>query len=475
MDYKALTDADLADIFLPLRRWKTPPKRHQLVTLAWAATKSHVSLWHGIGTGKSLTALYLHHHVWGTRRHLVVCPNSVVDSWDEQIRQHTDLRPILLQGSRDERRAALRSGPGVYVVNYEGLLPLFCQRVKGRARPDPSLAEAAGFDGVTADECHNLKSPTAIQTKVFRLLSAGADRAIIMTGTPISTSEADLWSEYRCLDGGRCLGTSRWKFLRKHFKQDFFGGWNVKPGQRDAILRRVAPATLRYDREECLDLPDRAYETRTVPMSAEQRRIHEAVAAGREFVVGGRTVGPLDPAQAAGKLSQVAGGFVLVDGEAVRLAQNPKLDEVGRTLDEIGGKIIIFHSFVEEGRMLEGLCRAKGIGFASLRGEVKNKAAQVAWFREGEECRVLIAHPASGGVGLNLQVASVAGFYSNGLTGALVRRQAEGRIYREGQRRPCLYIDWEVEGSLDARHLHRIEQQADVQQAALDFLRNWRP
>jgi len=484
MNPRSLTDRDLAHIFDGFG-FKTPPHRPQLQTLAWGIDLRRVALWHGIGTGKSLTALYLHHHVWGTRRHLVVCPNSVVDSWLEQIAEHTDLTVVALRGTREDRRALLAESPAdVLVVNYEGLLVLFAEakpytdedghkRVRHRVSAD--LCRAAGVDGITADECLALANPWSKQSVIFYELSSRARHVVIMTGTPLSTGEDDLWGQYRGLDGGRTLGRSQKAFREAHFKQDFFGGWVIRPGQRDEILKRVAPVTLRYSREECVDLPPRAYEVRRADMSAEQRRLYDEITSGGGYRIGDLRLDPVEPGQAANKLSQVAGGFVLVGGEAVRLAENPKLDLLEELVREAGDeKVIVFHGYVEEGRLIEERLAAMGVGCAALRGEVKDKAGAVRQFREDPACRVLAAHPRSGGIGLNLQVATIAAFYSNGLYGAAVRDQAEGRIYREGQGRPVLFVDLELKGSLDERHLHRIGRQADVLAAALDFVRNWR-
>jgi len=210
-------------------------------------------------------------------------------------------------------------------------------------------------------------------------------------------------------------------------------------------------------------------------MSAEQRDIYDRVANDLPFEVSGQQFFLDEPSQVGNKLSQIAGGFI-IDGnkKALRLKANPKLAEVSRTLDEIDGKVILFHAYVCEGQMLEELCKSKGIRYASLRGEVNGKDAEAARFRTDPNCRVLIAHPRSGGVGQNFQVAAVCGFYSNGMLGALIRNQAEGRIFRAGQDRPCLFIDWELDGSLDAKHLHRIEKQADMMAAILDFVQEWR-
>ena len=483
MNPRELTDRDLAHIFNGFP-FVTAPRRHQLQTLAWGVSLRRVALWHGIGTGKSLTALYLHQHVWGTRRHLVVCPNSVVDSWLEQISLHTDLTAVALRGTRDERRALLaESAADVLVVNYEGLLVLFAKAKKyvdeeGRKRTrhevSSELCSAAGVDGITADECLSLANPWSIQSRIFYELSRRARHVVVMTGTPLSTGEDDLWGQYRALDGGKTLGRSQKAFRKRHFKQDFFGGWKIRPGQRDAILERVAPVTLRYSREECVDLPPRSYEVRRADMTAEQRKLYGEIVGGTEFEINGVTYPAIDPGQAANKLSQVAGGFVLIGDEAVRLGGNPKLDLLEELVREAGDeKLIVFHGYVEEGRQIEERLAAMGVGYAALRGEVKDKAGEVRRFREDPACRVLVAHPKSGGIGLNLQVATIEAFYSNGLYGAAVRDQAEGRIYRAGQDRPVLFLDLELKGSLDEKHLHRIERQADVLAAALAFVEGW--
>ena len=483
MNPRDLTDRDLAHIFGGFG-FKTRPFSHQLACLAWAALKDRIAFWVGIGCGKTLISLYLHHHVWDTQRHLVVCPNSVVDSWLEQIALHTDLTAVALRGSRDERRAALaRTKADVLVVNYEGLLVLFAEPqqyidAKGRQRTrhklSPELCRNAGIDGLTADECLSLANPWSIQSKVFYELSRRASRVIIMTGTPLSTGEDDLWGQYRCLDGGATLGKDRHAFRQRHFRQEYFGNWKVRPDQRDEILRRVAPVTLRFSREECVDLPPRSYEVRHADMTAEQRRLYDEIAGGGDWSLDGTTYPAVDPGQAANKLSQVAGGFVLVGGKAVRLADNPKLDLLEELVREAGDeKLIVFHGYVEEGRQIQERLTAIGVGCAELRGEVDDKAEEIRRFREDPACRVLVAHPKSGGIGLNLQVATIEAFYSNGLYGAAVRDQAEGRIYRAGQERPVLFVDLELRGSLDARHLHRIERQADVLAAALAFVTEW--
>jgi len=253
MNPKDLTDIELQAIFTN-EVFPTPPRRHQLASMAWAFGMNRVSFFHGIGTGKTLIALYLH-RLWSTQKLLVVCPNSVVSTWVDQCNEHLGVTPILLTGERAERRASLfNGGLGIYVVNYEGLLSLFCERrpytdKKGKRRMkatrDKALIVAAGVDGLVADECHSLCNEKATQTKVFHDLSMKARKVVIMTGTPTSTTEANLWAEYWCLDGGDILGRSKWTFLKYHFKQDLFGGWLVHTGGPSRMNAQIADSGFR--------------------------------------------------------------------------------------------------------------------------------------------------------------------------------------------------------------------------------------
>jgi SNF2 family DNA or RNA helicase len=170
-------------------------------------------------------------------------------------------------------------------------------------------------------------------------------------------------------------------------------------------------------------------------------------------------------------LSQIAGGFIIGDAGEVRLKENPKLKELALLLDEINEKCIIFHEYTEEAHMIEGLLTKRGLKFASLRAEIKDKTAEVVRFQTDPTCMVLVAHPQSGGAGLNLQMASVAIFYTSSYDGAVLRPQAEGRIWRDGQERSCLFIDILMAGSVDERKYAVRNTRADMAEVVLDYVK----
>jgi len=488
-DFKAITATD-ADYILwqHLHDFGTEPRLHQKVTLIWALAKDRrrLCLWHDIGTGKTLTALYLH-QLWDTEKLLVVCPNSVLETWEQQIPEHTKKTFTILRGMAAERRALIGDDAAIHVVNYEGLLTLFGKRIK-RKLVDGKWAKAewhmarktmrdAGYDGIILDESHHLKSPDALQTKAAAKLSEYAENVVIMTGSPILTSEADVHSQYLVLDGGRTLGASRRKFLEKHFEQDHWGKWWIRPGEYKRIVDRVAPVTISFSREECCDMPEIVYEERYYDMTAEQRKFTKQVIDGARIELAEGGLSPQDAMQRGNKLAQIAGGTMLLDdGVPHHFEKNPKLDALVELVREVPGKIIVFHHYVEEGRIIGEWLAYSGIDTASLRGEIseENRRTGLEEFRTDPTCRVLVAHPRSGGEGLNLQEAATVIFYGPGMGGAAVREQAIGRIWRMGQRRRCLVVDLLMRDSVDCERLDKLRDRAEMSKKVLRYIERWK-
>ena len=482
MDYKSLTRPELDEIFADTE-FRTAPRLHQLQSLAWMAGTRRDAYWGDIGVGKTLTSLYAM-QLWGAKRVLVVCPSSVVKGWAEQIEEHTTAKYRLLIGTKANRKKMLAKPADLYVINYEGLRVLFGEYVEAldkrshqRVKKFRILHDAvlsAGFDGLIIDECHHVKNRQAIQTKLVHAIARDVSWCINMTGSPVATGYEDLWSQYWCLDDGETFGSaSYYKFLKQHFKQWRFG-WTLTARGKEAILEAISPVTMRFDRDECGELPEKTYVSREASMSREQRGLTQSLIDGAIAKVDGRTMPQQDALHLSSKLAQVAGGFFIDDeGISVRLKKSPKLDLLQELVEDCSEKMIIFHEYVEEGRMIaERLAKMK-IGHAQLRGEIKDKDSEYKRFKSDEKCRVLVAHPLSGGEGLNLQVASVIWFYSSTTSGAVTRPQCEGRIWRLGQTRRCVIGDVVLAGSIDERKLGRCADRKAMAAEVLAYVREW--
>lgn len=440
----------------------TRPFAHQLAFLAWAVQHRRAMCWLDVGTGKTLCALYLT-RLWGCRKTLVVCPPAVVGTWADEARKHKAGRVLAPTGSGKERRKALSADTNYFVVNYEALKTMFGHNPGGGYVVNADARLPKDFDCIVLDELHHCKERTAIQTQVAALLSARVPYAIGLTGTPVRKLD-DLWAQYHVLDGGRTLGRNYWAFLRKYFKKGWYT-WEPLPDSREAIMRLVEPVTMRYSRTECIDLPAKSYERRVVRPSEEQSLLAAEVLttlplAENRLALTNRLL----------DLSRIAGGFAPEKDGLRKLKKNPKLDELIRfVLWELpqDARAVVFHHFVGEGRAIAAGLRKAGVGVAELRGEVSDRGTEIARFRSGE-ARVLVANPRCGGEGLNLSEASVCLFYSFPFEGGISRMQAEGRVWRAGQTRPCLYVDFLMEKPfVDAAVLDTVESGVELSETVL--------
>ena len=459
---------------------KTQPRKHQLASMEFAKkSNGRVAFFHSIGSGKSYCSI-LSAQIWGCKKILVVSPTSVIQTWKDEVKKHTNWKFIELMGDTRTRQRLLLKKGNVYNINWEGLKFLFGRKVGNQFVINDQAIFNLDFDCVIFDECHRASNPQSLQTKIAHLLSMSASHAILLTGTPISGSELDLWGQFWVLDNGKSLDRNFFVFRNQHFKptrhitpRHTWVDWKLGKGEREKILDKISPITLRFDRKDCCDLPPITYEKRLVDLSKEQLDAIDILKGEIRDEFNPKLKNKLTKAgiNKAIKLAQIPGGAILTgDGSLHRFKSNPKLSELIDLLEQLEEKVIIFHAFVEEGRMIEKVCKKKLWKFASLRGEIKDKPENLRRFLHDKDTRILIAHPLSGGEGLNLQIASIVIFYSNGFLGSRVRKQAEGRIYREGQTNPCLIIDLIAKNSLDENILKSQLNKRNVLQSVLDYI-----
>lgn len=479
--YKCLENKDMRGMLDGLSsHCRTALLHHQLVSLVWGldAERKRVMLWHDIGTGKTLIALCLS-LLWNARRVLVVCPKSVMPTWRAEIDKHLkDNEVCVLTGSAAKRRAlVVDDNTRFQLINYEGLKYAFGERKQGGFLPDYNVLLDSPYDCVVFDECHHLASHMALQTKIAARLSQLATYTIGLTGTPITSDAQSLWSQYAVLDQGRCLGPSFYKFRAKYFIQPRFGyTWKPKRGAIDDIMSRIEFPTLRYSADECVDLPELVFSRRVVEPTEKIQDLYQATEDGLLLDLPDGDFDTSVVVNRAIKLLQITSGFLIVgDGKTETIpGKNPKLEELRgilRSTALLGQKVLVCHTFQMEGRMIEVLCRRMNVPYAAMRGEVPDKAKQAGYegFISDGEPNVLVFHPASAGEGLNLQCARHIVFFSHRI-GSVARRQAIGRIHRQGQPDSCVVFDLITKGTLEEGLVTRLEKKMEFSEAVLESL-----
>ena len=254
----------------------TEPRKHQYKTINFAMNSKNrrVNFWLDIGTGKTLSAIYSA-CLWGTRSALVICPNSADETWRKQIVEHTNLKYIDLSSYVDgyksaaERRSLLKEKADFYLINYEGLKSIYARKViidekSGRKKSviDFDSFNNLPFNCLIVDESHSFSNYDALHTKIGCQLSMRMKQVLMLTGTPTDDRLMGLWSQFYVLDQGKTLGSSFYGYLQRYFKPKLmqyrtksFTKWFPKKNAMNEIMERAAGCTIRFDREQCFNLP----------------------------------------------------------------------------------------------------------------------------------------------------------------------------------------------------------------------------
>ena len=459
---------------------KAKPYAHQYKAFEFACTKfgilpgefsSGVALLMEMGTGKTITSIGIAgilYQFGKIRRVLVVAPLSILGVWEEEFSRFADYPYTLtvLKGPSSKKVETLhtvgRNGLQIVVVNYES-----AWRIE---------KELLAFDAdlIIADEAHKLKEARTSQSKAMHHFGDEARYKLLLTGTAITNRELDVFSQYRYLNR-KVFGDSFYAFRNRYF--DMVGYGNHIPRFRnymlDDFLQRMHSIAFRVTKEECLDLPGITEEVRTVELEPKAMKIYKELQKESYTELGKKEVSAVNILTKLLRLSQVTGGHLTDDEGDNNAVSTAKLDALADILDSAMAeekKIVVMARFVPELNDIEALLKKKGIGFASVRGGVKNREEEIRRFQEDSDCRVFVGQIAAAGLGITLTAASTMVFYSLDYSMSNFE-QAKARIHRVSQTENCLYIYLVAKGTVDAKVLRALRQKVDLAKALVDDYR----
>jgi superfamily II DNA or RNA helicase len=427
--------ADIAEqvrVFpLDQRLLKTSLRGYQAFGAKFALVQERVILGDEMGLGKTIQALAAMCHLAarGATHFLVVCPASVVINWTREVERHTllDVRRLHLPGTK--REAATRewlARGGVAVTTFEAL----------RAMPgdlDVSVAM------IVVDEAHYAKNPNALRTQAVSEWAGRSRRVLFLTGTPMENKVA----EFRVLVG----------HLRPEVAENLDITDEALDGTR--FRERVAPVYLRRNQEDVLsELPARLETQEWVALEGAVLRAYRKAVLEGNFMAMRRAA--FDPGTVKG--SQKLRRLVEIVGEAA----------------DGGRKVIVFSYFRDvletAVEVLAGRDGVPGIPvIGPLTGDIPSadRQAMVDELTNARGPAVLVSQIQAGGVGLNIQAASVVIIAEPQLTPSM-EEQAVARAHRMGQVRPVDVHRLLCEDSVDQRVLELL---ADKREAFDEYAR----
>jgi len=472
--------------------WKTEPYAHQREVFLRSRELEEFALLMGMGTGKTKvtidTAAY--NYAKGNITCLIViAPNGVHRNWvTREIPTHmpdwTNCRAAIWSSYMRKKEGQLVES--LFDPDFKGLRVI---SMNIEAFKDSTTCKSAKIVRklcnsfrvmMVVDESSKIKTPGAKRTKSLIVLGRQAVMRRILTGTPVTNGPLDIFSQFRFL--GNALGFDNF-YSFKHYFAEWEQERNFRTGARyevckgyrniDELTAIIDAHGYRITKEECLDLPDKIYQTRYVELTAKQRKAYNDIAE-RSLIelAGGEEMSVANVLTKALRLQQVVGGFLPKEEFAPALPiedKNPRIDCLLDLLEETEGKIIIWARFRAELAAIEDAIR-KAYGketVVSYHGGVNKEEREVNMdtFQDKDSpVRFFVGQPHSGGYGLTLHAATTVVYFSNDFS-LEARLQSEDRAHRIGQHHPVLYVDIECLGTIDTKiieALHSKKSLADL-------------
>ena len=176
------------------------------------------------------------------------------------------------------------------------------------------------------------------------------------------------------------------------------------------------------------------------------------------------------------RLSQITGGHLTDDDGVVNTVSRAKLDALSDIIDSAMAedkKLVIMARFVPELDDIQELLEKKKIGYAMVRGGVKDRDNEIHRFQYDDRCRVFVGQIAAAGLGITLTAASTMVFYSLDYSMSNFE-QAKARIHRTGQKENCHYIYLVCRGTVDRKVLYALRQKMNLAKMLVDDYRKGR-
>jgi len=441
-----------------LKRSNLHPYQEEMVCKA--KTMPHLGLFMEPGLGKTTTALtIIAESPRGST--LIVAPKKVAESvWAQECQKWEHLRhmtAVKVMGTPAQRLNALKSKSDIYIVNLENLVWLL----------DSNQRQ---FDYLIVDESSRMKDPSTKRFKALKKHLRQFTRRIILTGTPTPQSLQDIWSQVGILDLGSRLESSISKFRSKYLDPDqrnrhtgVVYNWKLKPGADKQILEKVSDICFSLKAEDYLTLPERTNLYQKVILDPQTISHYEKLKKDMVLDMSDGTITAVSAAALANKLLQATSGALYDEQGEWHSLHESKLEYLESILEEQNAPTLLFYNFKFS---LERI-RAR-----FPHAQVLSDSNIEAW-RQGK-IPLLLAHPKSGGIGINLQcnTAAIAQMVWFDLPwSAEDYIQANARIHRQGQEKPVIIHHLVAENTIDEKVVMVLEGKITTQDAVLEELK----
>jgi len=467
-------------------KFKTKPYEHQLLALTKSWNKREYAYFMEMGTGKSkvlIDNIAVLYDKGGINAAIIIAPKGVYRNWSSKeipihMPDHVETQiavwnPAPNRKQKKELTDLFEVNPDlkILVINVDAF-----STKKGVSFVEKFILAHSVL--IAVDESTTIKNPKAQRTKNLLKLSINCKYKRILTGFPVTQSPLDLYSQCAFLSNDLLGYTSFYSFQNRYAKL-----FNRTMGQRsfrqvtgyqnlEELTQKLTNFSYRVLKKDCLDLPDKVYMRREVPLTPDQMRVYKQL---KDYAVAQleskELVSVTTVLTQILRLHQVVCGFVKDDnGEEVEIKNN-RLDELLNILSEVQGKTIIWANYRHDiKRILNTLHDTVGTdAVASYYGDTPDEERQkiITEFQDpNSSLQYLVSNVQTGGYGITLTEASNVIYYSNNYD-LEKRLQSEDRAHRIGQTNKVTYIDLVAKGTVDEKIVKALRNKLDLAQEVL--------
>lgn len=401
---------------LDVTRLKANLRRYQTFGTKYILHQKKVLLGDEMGLGKTMQAIaaFCDLASKGGSHFLVVCPLSVVVNWKREIESQSDLPAIEVYGEgRAMEMTQWSANGGVAITTFETLNKI----------PVP---EAVTVDMMVVDEAHYIKNPEAQRTQSVVAAGKKALNILYMSGTPLENKVEEMQFLISCLQPEIAEQIKGMKQLT----------------QAEEFRQAVAPVYLRRVREDVLkELPELIEKEQWGLMNKEEFTAYENALLEGNF---------MSVRQVSWQLSDVS-----------KSTKAQRLMEIWEDAKEGGRKLIIFSFFKDVLSKVSGMLGEYCVGVIDGSVSAANRQQMIDSLKTAKAGSALVCQIQAGGVGLNIQAASVVVFCEPQIKPSL-ETQAVARAYRMGQSQSVIVHRLLMQDSVDERIMEILHTKGEL-------------
>jgi len=465
-------------------KFKTTPYEHQRKALEKSWNRDYYGLFMEMGTGKSkvsIDTMGILYHTQEINAALVIAPKGVYANWVQKeipshLSEEIDYKMVQWKSAKTQ---AFEKTMVDLITEPTSKLKILVMNTEAFSTPrGVEVAKAYLYHNpnnlMIVDESSTIKNRAAARTKNILSCAEYTKYRRILTGSPITKSPLDLFSQCNFLSK-EALGYKSFFAFRGRYAEIVRRTMGHKSFQEikgykrlDELSEKIEEFSHRVLKKDCLDLPEKIYTQRSVPLTKEQEKAYVQM---KQLALAMLEDGELSTTASVltqiMRLQQICCGHITTDEGETQTIKSNRLNSLLEVIEETSGKVIIWANFTHDILAIEDALKKaykdKDIASSFYGATAQDDRQEIVnRFQDPDSpLRFFIGQPKTGGYGLTLTEANTVIYYSNSYDLEL-RLQSEDRAHRIGQKKPVTYIDLISPKTIDEKILEALQGKVNL-------------